>query len=52
MYSTNLGNLVEALWDKEEKTLSIDPENEILRGCLITRGGEICNESIKEAYGS
>lgn len=52
MYSTNLGNLVEALWDKEEKALRIDPENEILRGCLITRGGEICNESIKEAYGS
>jgi NAD(P) transhydrogenase subunit alpha len=51
MYSTNLGNLVEELWDKEEKTLRIDPENEILRGCLITRGGEICNERIKEAYG-
>ncbi len=52
MYSTNLGNLVEALWDKEEKALRIDPDNEILRGCLITRGGEICNESIKGAYGS
>ena len=51
MYSTNLGNLVEELWDKEEKILRIDPENEILRGCLITRGGEICNERIKEAYG-
>ena len=51
MYSTNLGNLVEELWDKKEKTLRIDPENEILRGCLITRGGEICNERIKEAYG-
>jgi NAD(P) transhydrogenase subunit alpha len=52
MYSTNIGNLVEELWDKEAKSLKIDPENEILQGCLITHSGEICNNTIKEAYSS
>ncbi len=52
MYSTNIGNLVEELWDKEAKRLVLDPENEILQGCLITRDGEICNKAIKEAYAS
>ncbi|MEZ5425675.1 MAG: NAD(P) transhydrogenase subunit alpha [Pyrinomonadaceae bacterium] len=47
MYSSNLFNLVDEFWDKEEKTFKIDFEDEILKGCIITHGGEIVNERIK-----
>jgi hypothetical protein len=30
----------------------LDPDDEIVRSALVTRGGEICNERIKEAYRS
>ncbi len=47
MYSANLYNLIADFWDEEEKTLKLDFENEIVAGCVITRGGEIVNETIK-----
>ena len=52
MCYSNLGNLVEEFWDKEEKATKLNPEDEIIRGCLITKNGEICNEQLKEMYGS
>ena len=50
MYSNNLGNFVEHLWNKEQKRIIIDPADELLRGCLITHGGEVVNETIKAHY--
>ncbi len=50
MYSNNLGNLVEHFWDKEAKTFPIDPENPLLKGCLITHGGEIVHEAIRSLH--
>jgi H+-translocating NAD(P) transhydrogenase subunit alpha len=50
MYSNNLGNFVEHLWDKEQKRIIIDPADELLRGCLITHSGEVVNETIKAHY--
>ncbi len=50
MYSNNLGNFVEHLWNKEQKKIVIDPADELLRGCLITHGGEVVNETIKARY--
>jgi NAD(P) transhydrogenase subunit alpha len=47
MYSNNLGNFVEHFWDKEKKTFKLDPQNEILKSCLVTHDGKIVNESIK-----
>jgi len=47
MYSNNLFNLVSEFWDAEEKTLTLDPEDEIVVSCVITRGGAIVNETIK-----
>jgi len=47
MYSNNLYNLIEELWDKDNKQLQIDLNNEILKGCLLTYRGEIINERIK-----
>ena len=50
MYSNNLFNLVDEYWDAEHKCFSLDLEDEILPGCLITHGGEIVNPTIKEHY--
>ena len=50
MYSSNLGAFVEHFWDKETKTFRLDLGNDILKACVITHGGEICNEMIRNAY--
>ncbi|HRI89164.1 MAG TPA: Re/Si-specific NAD(P)(+) transhydrogenase subunit alpha [Candidatus Hydrogenedentes bacterium] len=50
MYSSNVTSLVEEFWNKESKTFTIDQNDEIIRGCLITHGGEIVNETIKTLY--
>lgn len=47
MYSSNLANLIEHFWDKEQKTLKLDVADEIIKGCLITHQGQIVNEQIK-----
>ena len=47
MYSSNLYNLVEDSWDEEKKEFVIDFEHDILPGCIITHGGEVTNETIK-----
>lgn len=52
MYSANVVNLLGDYWDEEKKTLDLDPEDEIVRGCLITRDGEIVNETIKNLIGT
>jgi len=47
MYSANLFNLVEDNWNEEEKQFVVDFEDDILPGCIITHGGEVVNETIK-----
>lgn len=49
MYANNLAALVEHLWDKDAGTLKFDPQDEILKGCLVTRDGRIVNERLKAA---
>jgi NAD(P) transhydrogenase subunit alpha len=51
MYSNNIGALIEHFWNKETKALTLDPNNELLKACIITHAGEICNETIRKAYG-
>ena len=48
MYSANLFNLIEDNWDKTSSTFNINFEHDILPGCIITHGGEVTNETIKE----
>ena len=48
MYSANLFNLVEDSWDEEKKAFVVDLDHDILRGCIITHGGEVTNETIKK----
>ena len=47
MYSNNLFNLLNEFWDPESSTLNLDPEDDILQACVITRDGEIVNETIR-----
>ena len=47
MYAANLYNLLDEFWDAENKTLNLDPEDEIIQSCVITRDGGIVNETIK-----
>ena len=47
MYSSNLCNMISQYWDKERNALTLDREDDIIRGCLITHGGAIVNETIK-----
>ncbi len=47
MYSSNLFNLLDEFWNQEESTLDLDPEDEIVQACVITRDGSIVNETIK-----
>ena len=50
MYSNNLFNLVSEFWDEEKKNLVLDPEDEIIKSCLITQQGDVINETIKNLY--
>ena len=47
MYSSNLCSLVTEYWDEETKAFNLDLEDDILKGCVITHGGAIVNETIK-----
>jgi NAD(P) transhydrogenase subunit alpha len=47
MYSANLANFVEHFWDKENKILLVDHEDEIMQGALITHQGEIVSKMYK-----
>lgn len=50
MYSNNLFNLIDEFWDEEGKTLNLNPEDDIVQACVITRDGAVVNETIKNIY--
>ena len=47
MLSNNYLALIEHLWDKESKSLKIDPSDEILSGCLLTHGGQVVHPQFR-----
>jgi len=51
MYSSNLVNLVDEFWDKDANAFRLDLEDDILKGCVITHGGGIVNETIRQLRG-
>jgi NAD(P) transhydrogenase subunit alpha len=51
MYAANLYNLVEDNWDEESNAFKVDFEDDILPGCIITHGGEVVHETIKNILG-
>ncbi|CAA0105845.1 NAD(P) transhydrogenase subunit alpha part 1 [BD1-7 clade bacterium] len=48
MYSANLHNLVLEYWDAETNTFTLDLDDDILKGCVITHDGELVNSMIAE----
>ena len=48
MYSSNLTSLIESYWNAEQKTFNLNPQDETIKGCLITHQGEIVNEMLKK----
>ena len=48
MYSANVYNLIGHFWDKEQQTIPLDTQDEIMDGCLIVKDGEIRNAMIRE----
>lgn len=50
MYSANLFNLLDEFWDGEKKSLDLDPADDIVKGCVITRDGQIVNQTIANHY--
>lgn len=48
MYGSNLYNLVQHFWDKEQKAFKIQMDDEIIKGSLITHDGEVVHSMIKE----
>ena len=47
MYSNNLYNFVDEFWNSDQKIFSLNQEDEIISGSLVTHGGEIVNEMVK-----
>lgn len=47
MYAANLLNLLDDSWDDETGSFVLTFDHDILPGCVITHGGEIVNETIK-----
>lgn len=48
VYASNLQALLEHCWNKDEKSLNLDPADPILKGCLLTNDGAIVHEMFKK----
>jgi NAD(P) transhydrogenase subunit alpha len=48
MYGSNLVNLVQHFWNKEIKSFDLRMEDEIIKGSLLTHGGNVVHSVIKE----
>lgn len=44
MYASNLVNFIGHFWDAEKKTFRLDPENAILKDCLVTHDGKVLRQ--------
>ncbi len=49
MLSGNFTAFLTHFYDREAKEFRVNPEDEIMRGCLLTKGGKIIHERFKEA---
>ncbi len=51
LYARNLFNFVDLLVDKENKTLAIDEEDELIKGAMITKDGAIVHPRLNGGQG-
>ena len=52
MYANNLYNFVDEFWDAEGSTFTLNRDDEIISGSLVTHGGEMVNEMVKSITGA
>lgn len=48
VYASNLANFIEHFWDKDSGSFQYKPEDEILKGCLMTNEGIILDERFRD----
>ncbi|MDR2463828.1 MAG: NAD(P) transhydrogenase subunit alpha [Verrucomicrobiales bacterium] len=48
MFSSNLLAFITHFWDKEAKRVKLDADDEIMRGCLLVRDGEVAHQALKK----
>ena len=51
MYANNLYNFVDEFWDTEASSFTLNRDDEIISGSLVTHGGEMVNEMVKSITG-
>tara|TARA_B100000965_G_scaffold268580_1_gene227078 strand:+ start:12081 stop:13136 length:1056 start_codon:yes stop_codon:yes gene_type:complete len=51
MYANNLFNLIDEFFNNESKQFELNLEDEILAQSVITHGGAVINDMLKNAYG-
>ena len=49
MYSSNVTHFIEEFYDPENGRFDLDPADEIVAGCVLTRGGEVVSETARAA---
>jgi len=49
MLAANFANMLEHFWDAEAKSVKIDLDDEIQKGCIITHDGAVVHERFKDA---
>lgn len=49
LFARNLLNFVTTFWDKEAKAFKLDWEDDILKGCVITRDGQVVHGLTQKA---
>ncbi len=52
MYSNNLVNFIDEFWNAETKTLTLDPDHEVIRAAVITRDSKIVNPAVNANKGT
>lgn len=48
VYAANLENFIEEFWDKKEKKFVLKLEDDIIKSSLLTHGGKIVNDRLKQ----
>ncbi|MGE4480985.1 Re/Si-specific NAD(P)(+) transhydrogenase subunit alpha [Acidocella sp.] len=49
LYARNLLTFLSTFWDKEAKQPALKPDDDLIKGALVTRGGEIVHPNFKPA---
>ena len=49
LYARNIYNFIAAFFDKDSRTINADPEDDIIKGIMLTRGGAVVHPSFAAA---